>query len=84
MFGVGPYALLYLKWVTNRDLLCSMWTSVHCYVAAWMGREYGMDTRMCVAESLHCLPVTQHYSLICYIPIQNSVFKLPIKYKYVK
>ena len=85
MFGVGLYALLYLKWITNRDLLYSTWKSVQCYVAAWMGREYGMDTHICMAESLFCLPITQHSLLICYIPIQNSFFfKFPIKYKYVK
>ena len=27
------YILLYLKWITNKDL--------QCYVAAWMGGEFG-------------------------------------------
>jgi len=30
------YTLLYLKWITNRDLLYGTWNSAQCYVAAWM------------------------------------------------
>ena len=30
----------YLKWITNKDLLCSTWYSAQCYVAAWMGEEF--------------------------------------------
>ena len=30
-----------LKWITNKDLLCSTWYSAQCYVAAWMGEEFG-------------------------------------------
>ena len=28
--------LLYLKWITNKDLLYSTWSSVQCYVTAWV------------------------------------------------
>ena len=38
---MGMYPLLYLKWITNRDILYSTWNSAQCYVAAWMGREFG-------------------------------------------
>ena len=31
------YTLLYLKWITNKDLLYSIGSSAQCYVAAWMG-----------------------------------------------
>ena len=34
------YTLLYLKWITDKALLYSMENSAHCYVAAWMGREF--------------------------------------------
>ena len=34
------YTLLYLKWITNKDLLYSTWKSAQGYVAAWMGREF--------------------------------------------
>ena len=40
-FGMGMYKLLYLKWVSNKDLLTGTWNSAQCYVAAWMGREFG-------------------------------------------
>uniref|UniRef100_A0AC11DRY6 Uncharacterized protein n=1 Tax=Ovis aries TaxID=9940 RepID=A0AC11DRY6_SHEEP len=30
------YTLLFLKWITNKDLLCSTWNSAQCYVAAWI------------------------------------------------
>ena len=32
--------LLYLKWITNKDLLYSTGNSAQCYVAAWMGGEF--------------------------------------------
>ena len=35
------YTLLCLKWITNKDLLYSTWNSARCYVAAWMGGEFG-------------------------------------------
>ena len=30
------YTLLYLKWITNEDLLYSTGNSDQCYVAVWM------------------------------------------------
>ena len=37
-FGIHMYVLLYLKWITNRDLLYSTWNSAQCCVAAgWEG-----------------------------------------------
>ena len=35
------YILLYLKWISNKALLHSMGNSAQCYVAAWMGGEFG-------------------------------------------
>ena len=40
-FGMDRYTLLYLKSVTNKDLLYSPGNSAQCYVAAWMGGEFG-------------------------------------------
>ena len=40
-FGMDMCTLLYLKWVKSKDLLYSTWTSAQCYVAAWMGGEFG-------------------------------------------
>ena len=35
-----------VKWITNKDLLYSTWTSAQCYVPAWIGEGFGgrMDT----------------------------------------
>ena len=68
--------LLYLKWITNKDLrysyreLCSMLCSNMDERGIW-GR---MNTCMSVAESLHCSPETITTLLIVYTPIQNKKF----------
>ena len=40
-FGIDMYTLLYLKWITNKDLLYSTGNSAQCYVAGWMGGVFG-------------------------------------------
>ena len=40
-FEMDMYTPLYLKWITNNNLLYSTWSSAQCYVAAWMGAEFG-------------------------------------------
>ena len=35
------YTLLYLKQVTNKDLLYSTGNSAQCYVAAWIRGQFG-------------------------------------------
>ena len=42
-FGIGMYTLLYLKWITNKDLQYSTENSAQCYVAAWMRGECGRE-----------------------------------------
>ena len=34
VFGMAMCTLLYLKWITNKDLLNSTWNSVQCCVAS--------------------------------------------------
>ena len=34
------YMLLYLQWITSKDLLYSTRNSAQCYMAAWMGGEF--------------------------------------------
>ena len=50
------YTLLYLKQVTNKDLLYSTGNSAQYYVAAWIGGEFRgrMDTGIWMTESLCC------------------------------
>ena len=35
------YTVLSLKWINGQDLLSSTGDSAQCYVAAWMGGEFG-------------------------------------------
>ena len=39
--GTDKYTLLYLKWITHKDLLYSTGNSAQCYVTAQMGGEFG-------------------------------------------
>ena len=53
------YTLLYLKWITKKDLLYSSWNSAQCYMRAGMGgrfEEEWIHIYICVAESLCCSP----------------------------
>ena len=41
-YGINMYTLLHLKWIkTNKDLLYSTENSAQCYVADWMGGDFG-------------------------------------------
>ena len=59
-FGLDMYKLLYLKWITNKDLLGSTWNpcSMLCGSLDGKGVQGRMDTCICVAESLCCSPET--------------------------
>ena len=35
------YTLLYLKWMTDKDLTYSTWNSAQCNVASWIGGLFG-------------------------------------------
>ena len=35
------YRSVYLKWITNKDLPYHTRDSAQCYVAVWMGGEFG-------------------------------------------
>ena len=41
--GMDMYTLLYLRWMTNKDLLYSTGNSAQGYMAAWMGGGLGED-----------------------------------------
>ena len=40
---MDTYIVLYLKWITNKDLRYSAGNSAQCRVAAWMGGEFGEE-----------------------------------------
>ena len=57
-FGMNMFTLLYLKWIANKDLLYNTRDSAQCYVAAWMGGEFGKEwIHVCAWLS----PFTVHY-----------------------
>ena len=62
------YKWLYLKWMTNKDLWNSTWNSAQCYVAAWMGGEFGGEWLMVTVWLSHSAFETID-SLIIYMPI---------------
>ena len=40
------YILLSLKWITNKDLPYNTGNFAQCYVAPWMGGEFGENGYM--------------------------------------
>ena len=73
-FGVDMYTLLYLKWISNKDLRYSIWNFSQCYMAAWMGGEFGgewMYVYVWLSPFIVHLKLSQHCLLISYTPIQN-------------
>ena len=48
-FGMDMYTVLYLKWITDKDLLYSTGNSAQCYVATWREGEFGGSwVRVCI------------------------------------
>ena len=77
-FGMDMYTLLYLTWVTDKDLLHSTWNSAQYYVAAWMVGEFGgkwIHEYVWLSHFTVHLKLSQHCLLIGYTPIQNKKFK---------
>ena len=67
------YTLLYLKWITNKDLLYTTGNSAQCYVAAWMDGKWRGEWihvySIYMTESLCCPPEAITTLLIGYTPI---------------
>ena len=62
-FGMDMYTLLYLKWITNKNLLYSTGNSAQCYVAAWMVAEFGGEwiyEYVCLSPCAVHLKLSQH------------------------
>ena len=61
---MNMYTLLYLTWITNKDLLFSTGNFAQCIVATWMGEEFGgEEIHVCVwlSPSAVHLKLSQHY-----------------------
>ena len=64
------YTLLYLKPITYKELLYSTRNSTQCYLAAWMGGEFGGEwIQVCVWLSFCCPLETLTTLLIGYTPM---------------
>ena len=72
-FGMDMYTLLYLKWITNKDLLYSTGNSAWCYVAPWMGGGFSGGTGY--MDMYGCPPETVTPLLIGHVPTQNTKLK---------
>ena len=72
---MDTYTLLYLKWITNKDILYSTGNSAQCLCGSLDGRgAWGRrDTCECVAESLCCPSETITTLLISSTPIYNKM-----------
>ena len=71
--GIDIYALLYIKQITNKNLLYSTGNSTQYSVMAYMGKESKkkrMDVCICITDSLCCTPETKTTLLIEYTPIK--------------
>ena len=63
-------------------LLYSTGNSAHCYVAAWMGGEFGEEwihVYVWLSPFAVHLKLSQHCLLIGYTPIQNKMFLKKLK-----
>ena len=71
------YTLVYLKWITNKDLPYSTGNSAKCYMAAWMEGELGREWVhvYCMAESLLWSPEAITTLLIGYTQYKIKSFK---------
>ena len=72
-FGISMYTLLYLKCITNKDLLPSTGTSAQSYVQPGWERSLRENVCMYMAEYLYCLPETITTLLIGYVCVSLSV-----------
>ena len=66
------YILLYLKWITNKDLPYSKWNSAQYDMVAWLGGEFGVNGNVYgwlspftvhLKLSQHCSSVIPQYKL---------------------
>ena len=79
---MDTYILLYLKQITNKELLYGTWTSAQ-WVAAWRGGAFrGEWTHVYVGLSLlRCSPETVTTLLFSYALIQNKKLNKRDRYR---
>ena len=82
-FGKVMYTLLYLKWITNTDLLYSTWKFAQCYVPAWMGGGLGKNGYMYMHGWVPLLFTWKYHNIVNWLYPNTKCFwclkKLKIK-----
>ena len=63
-FGMDMYTLLYLKWITNKDLLCSTGDSAQCSVPVWMERSTGGNGHTHMYGGVPLLSTRNYHSVV--------------------
>ena len=78
--GMDMYTLLYLKSITNKDILYSTWNSAQCYVAAWWKGGLGENGYMYMYGWVPSLFTSNYHNTVHgYTPIQNKKLKIYLK-----
>ena len=72
-FGMGMYTLLYLKWITSKDLLWSTWNSAQCHVAACLGGGFGEEP---IHVYVWLSPFTAHLKLTQHCQLAITQYKI--------
>ena len=73
-FEISMYTLLYLKCITNKVLLYIIGNTAQCYVADWLGGEFGGEW-ICVCAWLSCSVVHLKLSQHCQLAILQYKIK---------
>ena len=57
--GIYIYTLIYIKWITNKNLLYSKGNSTQYSVVTYMGKESEkVDICICITDSFYCTAET--------------------------
>ena len=73
----------HLKWITSKDLLYSTGNSAQCYMAAWMGREFGGEWKnVYVWLSLFIVHLKTTTLFISYISVENKMLRKTLIWNY--
>ena len=77
--GTDIYILLYIKYITNKDLLYSTGNSTQYSAVTHMGKEskkIRVDTCICITDSLRCIPETNRnwrYRAFLFLAAKNRI-----------
>ena len=71
-FAMDRHTLLYLKWITNKDLQYSTRNSAQRRVAAWMGGEFGGNGSMHMYGCIPSLFTCNYHNVVNRLSVQFS------------